>query len=186
MADNELFPGTGGQGKRKTDEHFCSIVRITDVFLKYLYTCPDSLPFLPFFFFVLQYSLWLTNECEASTQKALWAGFMLHVSEWSILALEEVALPQQSQYAIRHKDKKKQKKWRNVPYLRCTLNVALVKNSSQHALTENQWHLWIACLYFSMFRSHGRKTHFMCLEYNSFALGNFGQMALYHDRSLEN
>lgn len=29
--------------------------------------------------------------------------------------------------------------------------------------------------------SHGRKTCFMCLEYNSFALENFGQMAFYPD-----
>lgn len=29
--------------------------------------------------------------------------------------------------------------------------------------------------------SHGRETHFTCLEYNSFGLWNFGQMAFYPD-----
>lgn len=55
MADNELFPGTGSQGKTMTDECFCSIVRITDVFLKYLYHLSRFSPifaqaFVGFFF----------------------------------------------------------------------------------------------------------------------------------------
>lgn len=54
------------------------------------------------------------------------------------LALEEVELPEQSQYAIRQEGEKKQKKRRKIPNLRCTLNAALAKNSSQHTLIENQ------------------------------------------------
>lgn len=109
MTDNELLPGTGSQEKR-TDEHFYSAVRITNVFLKYLYPLSRFSPIHAQCFFVvvaLQYSLWLTNEFEASIQKALWAGFMLYVSEWAILAMEEVALPEQSQHAIMHQEKQK-------------------------------------------------------------------------------
>lgn len=70
---------------------------------------------------------------------------MFHVSERAILALEDVGLPQQSQHAITHEGEKKQKKRRKPPYLWCTLNTALAKNSSHHALIENQWHLGITC-----------------------------------------
>lgn len=134
--------------------------------------------------------MWLTNECDASTQKALWAGFMFHVSEWPILALEDVALPEQSQQAIMHEEEKKHKKWRKHPCLWCTLNTALAKNSSHHALIENQWHLWTTCLQLSMFRFHGtssdtaftwQENTFHVPGVQFFALGNFRQMAFYPD-----